>query len=190
MFRITVAPGIELKLLETADAKPLFAVVERNRVRLRQWLPWVDQTRSPEDIRLFILRVLDQEQANLGPQAGIWVDGVLSGTVGCHPIDWANRNCSLGYWLDCAHEGKGVITRCCASLLDYLFDELGIHRVVIQCGTGNARSCAIPERLGFSREGVLREAEWVNDHWVDLVVWGILEEDWRRHPRRRRQPTP
>ena len=60
----------------------------------------------------------------------------------------------------------------------YLFDDLALHRVTIQCGTGNQRSCAIPQRLGFTREGVMREAEWVNDRWVDLVVWGMLSPDW------------
>jgi ribosomal-protein-serine acetyltransferase len=185
MFSRIVAPGIEMRLLATGDAKTLYAVADRNRVRLRRWLPWVDQTRSAEDVRLFILRVLDQYHANLGPQTGVWVHGVLSGSVGCHPIDWANRNCSIGYWLDEAQEGKGVITRCCASLLDYLFLELGLHRVEIRCGTGNTRSCAIPERLGFMREGVARGAEWVSDRWVDLVVWGMLEEEWRKKSRTR-----
>ena len=185
MFRRLVAPGIEMKLLEAGDAKPLYFLADKNRARLRQWLPWVDQTTSPEDVRSFILRVLDQFYANLGPQTGIWVDGALSGSIGCHPIDWTNRNCSLGYWVDRAQEGKGIITRCCASLLDYLFQELGLHRVEIRCGTENSRSCAIPQRLGFSREGVSREAEWVTDHWVDLVVWGILEDDWRRVRRSR-----
>jgi ribosomal-protein-serine acetyltransferase len=179
MFRLQVAPGIQLKLLDTTEAKALYALADRNRARLRQWLPWVDQTRSPEDVRLFILRVLEQYHSNLGPQAGIWVDGVLSGTVGCHPIDWANRNCSLGYWLDAAGEGKGVITRCCAALADYAFDVLKLHRLEIRCGTGNLRSCAIPRRLGFTREGVARQAEWVNDRWVDLEIWSMLEDDWR-----------
>ena len=180
MFHRTVAPGVELKLLETGEAKTLYALADRNRARLRQWLPWVDQTESPEDVRLFILSVQEQYRSNHGPQAGVWVNGDLSGTLGCHPIDWTNRNCSLGYWLDAAHEGKGVITRCCAALTDYLFDELRLHRIEIRCGTGNLRSCAIPRRLGFTREGVSRGAEWVNDHWVDLVIWGMLEEDWRR----------
>jgi ribosomal-protein-serine acetyltransferase len=185
MFRRTVAPGIELKLLETAETKALYALADRNRARLRPWLPWVDQTRSAEDVRLFILRVQEQYRSNLGPQSGIWVDGVLSGTLGCHPIDWTNRNCSVGYWLDASQEGKGVITRCCAALIEYLFEELLLHRVEIRCGTGNLRSCAIPRRLGFTREGVSRDAEWVNDHWVDLVIWGMLEEDWRRQKARR-----
>ena len=176
-----------MKLLEMGEAHLLYEIASRNRERLRRWLPWVDATRSAEDVRLFLLRVLEQWQANLGPQAGIWINGALVGSLGCHPIDWSNRNCSIGYWIDGAHEGKGVITRCCASMLDYLFDELGLHRAEIRCGTGNMKSCAVPQRLGFSREGVVREAEWVNDRWVDLVVWGMLEEDWRR-ARRRNQP--
>jgi len=180
MFRRTVAPGVELKLLETSEAKILYNIADRNRERLRRWLPWVDQTRSPEDVRTFILRVVEQYHSNLGPQTGIWVDGALCGTIGCHPIDWSNRNCSLGYWIDSAQEGKGIITRCCVVMLDYIFDELGLHRAEIRCGTSNRRSCAVPERLGFTREGIARESEWVNDRWIDLVVWGVLEEDWRR----------
>jgi ribosomal-protein-serine acetyltransferase len=179
MFRLKVAPGIQLKLFETTEAKVLFALVERNRERLREWLPWVDQTRSAEDVRMFIMRVLEQYHSNLGPQAGVWVDGVLGGTIGCHPIDWPNRNCSLGYWLDGAQEGRGVMTRCCEALAGYAFDELKLHRLEIRCGTGNARSCAIPQRLGFTKEGVAKGAEWVNGRWVDLVVWAMLEDDWR-----------
>jgi ribosomal-protein-serine acetyltransferase len=183
MFRRVVEPGIEIKLLEASEAKTLFAAADRNRARLRTWLPWVDQTRSHDDVRTFILRVQDQYHSNMGPQCGIWVNGTLSGSVGCHPIDWPNRNASLGYWIDQAQEGKGVVTRCCVVMLDYLFDELGLHRAEIRCGTANERSCAIPQRLGFTQEGIARQAEWVNDRWVDLVVWGILEEEWRRSRR-------
>lgn len=179
MFRRTVAPGIEMRQFEPRDAEAVFAVVERNREHLRQWLPWVDRTRSAEDIWQFILRVQAQFEADQGPNAGIWVEGVFAGNVGCHPINWLNRNCSLGYWVDSNQQAKGVITRCCAAMLDYLFDELRLKRVEIRCGTGNTRSCAIPERLGFTREGLLRQSEWVNDRWVDLVVWGMLEEEWR-----------
>jgi ribosomal-protein-serine acetyltransferase len=179
MFRRKVAPGIEVRQFEMRDAEPAFAAVERNRDHLRQWLPWVDYTRSVEDVRHFISRVQTQFDANQGPQAGIWVNGQFSGSLGCHAIDWANRSSSIGYWVDAAQQGRGLITRCCAVMLDYLFHEMALHRVEIRCGTENRRSCAIPERLGFTREGVVREAEWVNDRWVDLVVWGMLERDWR-----------
>jgi len=182
MFQRTVAPGIEMRQFEMRDAEPMFALVERNRDHLRPWLPWVDRTDSAEDVREFISRVQRQLDAGQGPNTGIWVDGILAGNVGCHPIDWPNRNCSIGYWVDARYQGKGLITRSCAVMLDYLFYEVRLHRVEIRCGTGNTRSCAIPERLGFTREGVSAEAEWSAGRWIDLVVWGMLEQRWRKLP--------
>jgi len=179
MFVREVAPGIELRLFQPEDAEEVFAAVQRSREYLREWLPWVDFTESPHDIRSFIQRVHYQFEANQGPQAALRVEGKIAGSVGCHPIDWPNRHCGIGYWLEPSYQGRGIITRACANLLDYLFDEVGIHRVTIQCGTGNHRSCAIPQRLGFVHEGVMRQAQWVNDRWIDLVVWGMLEQDWR-----------
>jgi len=180
MFRSTVADGLELRQFEQRDADAVFAAVGRNREYLRHWLPWVDQTHSAEDIRRFIARTREQFEAGQGPNCGILLHGVLVGAIGCHPINLANSNCSLGYWIEAGQQGKGTITRCCLKLLDYLFDEAGLHRVEIRCGTGNGRSRAIPQRLGFRHEGTLREAEWVNDRWVDLEVWALLVEDWRQ----------
>ena len=179
MFRRRVADGIELRQFEWEDAEILFALVDRNRKHLRQWLPWVDGTRSADDIRLFFSRVTAQFEQGLGPNFGIWLEGALAGAVGCHPIDRPDRSCSLGYWIAAGHQGNGTITRCCRHLLDYLFDEAGLHRVELRCGTGNRRSRAIPQRLGFRHEGTLREAEWVNHRWLDLEVWSMLEQDWR-----------
>jgi ribosomal-protein-serine acetyltransferase len=178
MFQYAVGPGLELRQFAMADAELLYAVADRNREYLREWLPWVDRTHSAEEIRDYIAARLEQFDSQQGPNAAIWLNGTIVGAIGCHPIDWANRHCSIGYWIDAAQQGRGIMTRCCAALLDHLFHELGLHRVTIQCGVGNSRSCAIPSRLGFLREGVLREAEWVNDRWVDLVVWGMLATDW------------
>ena len=179
MFRLAVAPQIEIRQLHMAEAEIVFDAVERNRAYLREWLPWVDGTRSPADVRDFISRTIAQLQANQGPSAGVWIGNELVGSIGCHPIDWPNRAVSIGYWIDLAHQGQGIITRCSVAMLDYLFDTLNLHRVEIRCGQGNTRSCAIPERLGFTREGVVRGGQWVNDRWVDLLVWGMLEHEWR-----------
>jgi ribosomal-protein-serine acetyltransferase len=149
MFRLSVTPGIELQQIEARDATALFALVERNRAYLRQWLPWVDQSHFADDTRDFIMSALSQYHANRGPNMAIWIDGAIAGAVGCHPIDWANRSCSLGYWIEAGHQGKGIVSKCCARLIDYLFEDLKLHRVVIQCGTGNTRSCAVPG-LGYA----------------------------------------
>src|SRR5260370_22165634 len=149
MFHRTVNPGVEMRQFRMEDAEPTFAVVDRHRDYLREWLPWVDQTHSPAEVREFIARATAQYDAGQGPQCAIWVEGALAGSLGCHPIDWDNRNAAIGYWIDPALQGRGVVTRCSVAMLDYLFAEMGLHRVEIRCGTGNARSCAIPERLGF-----------------------------------------
>jgi ribosomal-protein-serine acetyltransferase len=180
MFCRVVAPNIEMRQFQAEDAEPTFALVDRHRNYLREWLPWVDHTHSPEDVREFISRAAAQYAANQGPQTAIWVDGAIAGSWGCHPIDWDNRSISVGYWIDPALQGKGIVTRCTAMMLDYLFGQQNLHRVEIRCGTGNLRSCAIPQRLGFQREGVAREAQWVNNRWVDLVIWSLLAPEWRQ----------
>ncbi len=183
MFRLAVTPRIELRLWDLGDAEICFEAVERNRGSLAEWLPWVDRTQSPEDIRNYIRTiVIPQFEANQGPNCSVWFAGEFAGGIGCHAIDWANRSCSVGYWLDGKFRGQGLMTQCCAGMLNYLFGELKLHRVSIRCAPGNTRSCAIPERLGFRREGLERDAEWVGGRWVDLWMWAIIESEWRELP--------
>lgn len=179
VFRRQIGPALAIKLLEPADAETIFPMIDRDRGYLAEWLPWVERTRSAADVRQFITDIVTPQWLdNRGPQCGIWMEEAFAGTIGCHPIDWRNRNCSLGYWIASQYQGRGIVTTAVAAMLDYLFFDLDLHRVVIQCGTGNHRSCAIPQRLAFTREGIAREAELVNNRWIDLVVWSILHTEW------------
>ena len=74
-LRGTVGEDLELKQFQPQDAAALFAAVEQNRHHLRQWLPWVDATRSVDDIRQFVSRVAVQLDEGLGPNFGIWRNG-------------------------------------------------------------------------------------------------------------------
>lgn len=179
MFGLSVDADTRLELLEEQHAEELFAVVDRNRAHLRRWLPWLDQNTSPEHTRAFIRASLQQLAARNGFSCAIRHRGAIAGVLGLHAIDWQNRKTSLGYWLDESHQGMGLVTQACGVLLDHVFREMGLNCVEIGCAPGNARSCAIPERLGFAREGVLREREWLYDHYVDQVVYAMLASEWR-----------
>jgi ribosomal-protein-serine acetyltransferase len=179
VFSLELAPGLEIRQFEMRDAETAFAAIERNRAHLRAWLPWVDSTRSLDDVRAFILKTRDQAERGLGPQAAIWLGGSFAGSIGCHPFDWSNRSAALGYWLDADLQGQGIITRCARAMVDCLFTGPQLHRVEIRCGLENTRSCAIPMRLGFQKEGVARHAQWVNGRWVDLVIWSMLATEWK-----------
>ena len=180
MQTITISAGFRLTPLDLDDAADLFALTDANRGHLRAWLPWVDGVRRVEDTRSFIRTVEKQASRNDGAQFAVRVDGAIAGVIGHHRIDWRNRHTSLGYWLGSAYEGRGLVTTACRSLVAHAFDAARLNRVEIRCAAGNRRSCAVPQRLGFREEGVLREAEWLYDHFVDHVVYGMLASDWRR----------
>jgi ribosomal-protein-serine acetyltransferase len=178
-FEIEISPGLALAPLETRHADELFRLTDANREHLREWLPWLDRTRGPDDTRAFLECAEDQLARNDGQHSGIFLGGRIIGAIGQHRVDWANRSTSLGYWIAKEHQGRGIAAAACRALVDHCFETLNLNRVEIRCATGNARSRAIPERLGFRVEGVLRDAERLYDRFVDLVVYAMLAREWR-----------
>jgi ribosomal-protein-serine acetyltransferase len=85
----------------------------------------------------------------------------------------------VGYWLSEELQGRGLVTAACRAMVDHAFEELELNRVSIACATENIKSCAIPERLGFRQEGVVRQAEWLYDHFVDHVLYATLVGEWQ-----------
>ena len=179
MFVTRPDGGIELRLLEERHAGTVYTLVDRNRAHLREWLPWVDSTRSLQDIETYIKVGLQLLADNGAFNAGIWLNDELVGVVSYHRIDWADSTTAIGYWLAAGHQGSGIMTHAVRQMIDYAFDELHLNRAEIHCAISNARSRALPERLGCVEEGVLHQAEWLNDRFVDHVIYAVLARDWR-----------
>ena len=169
----------ELRLVEEADAEKLFGLIDRNRQYLRRWLPWIDGNMTINDTLAFIRHSQEQYSSKRGFQMAIWSKNEIAGIIGYHPIDWQNRTVMIGYWLGEKFQGKGIMTEACRLLVGYAFDEFHLNRVEIRCATGNTGSCAIPERLKFNKEGVIKEGEWLYDHFVDLVLYRMLADEWK-----------
>ncbi len=178
MFIFRVDDDISLCLLETNHAPLLFAIVDDNRDYLRQWMPWLDSTRSVETVAAFCERTRQQFAVGNGFVAGIWWRDEICGVVGHNRVDWENRAAYLGYWLSAKFQGRGIMTRSCRALVSHTFSEMGVNRMEIRCATGNLKSCAVPKRLGFRCEGVIRDAEWLYDHFVDHTIYGMLAGEW------------
>lgn len=158
------------------DAEQLFAVVNANRDRLHPWMLWEPGTRSAADLRAFIEQSLASDTNYLDAN-GIWMGQELVGSVGLR-LEPLHSSGEIGYWLDSGVVGRGLVTRACRLFIDYGFRELGLHRISITAAATNLRSRAVPERLGFTQEGVLRQAEWVGGEYKDMVVYGLLEHEW------------
>jgi ribosomal-protein-serine acetyltransferase len=179
MFRIPILPDFDLRLLEERHAATVFGVVDRERDSLRQWLPWVDSTSAEDDTLTFIRGSLEQFASNSGFTAGIWNGNTFSGVIGTHKIDWLNRRVEVGYWLAQSFRGKGIMTEACRAVVTHALGELDLHRVEILCAAGNAKSAAIPRRLGFTFEGILRERQRLNGQFHDMLLFSMLQRDWK-----------
>lgn len=177
---IPIDEEIQLRLYEEQYAEEYFALIERNRLHLSEWMPWAVDEGSLEETKAYmkqtLLRFTNKEEL----QAGIWFQNRLVGASGYPHLDWDNRKVEISYWIDGSMQGKGLVTRVCRAMVSYAFDQYHLNKVEILCATHNSRSRAIPERLGFTREGIIRQGERFNDHYNDLVVYGMLASEWSR----------
>lgn len=177
MVTFALGDGRQLRLLEEIDAEALYEVVVSNRELLVRWMPWAaDQTL--DGTLAFIRSSRRQLADNGGFQAAIVDGGAIVGVIGFHRVDWGNRSASVGYWLAEAAQGRGMVTDATRALVGYAFEVWKLNRLEIRAGTENHRSQRVPERLGFVREGVLRDAERLNDRYIDHVVYSVLAQDW------------
>jgi len=169
--------GYALRVLDEQDVGELHALIERNRARLARWIHWA-QGQTEADTLAFIGRVRAKEQEGSGFSRGIVTPGgQLAGVVGL-TIDRQNRTGAIGYWLDAASEGKGIVTAATAALVEHGFVHDRLLRLEIRADVENRASCAVAERLGFTLEGVARQAYSVSDeHQSDDAVYSLLASD-------------
>jgi ribosomal-protein-serine acetyltransferase len=180
LFQKNIRDGVCVKLLEERHAPELFAVVDRERAYLREWLPWVDMSTEVEHTLNFIKTSLQQFAGNDGFAGGIWCGDEFIGGIGTHRIDWLNRRVEIGYWISQKFQGRGIVTDACRAVIDHAFHEWKLNRVEIHCAPENEKSCAIPKRLGFQFEATLREAQLVNGKYMDVSVYAMLAREWEK----------
>jgi ribosomal-protein-serine acetyltransferase len=146
-------------------------------------LPWLDHCTRPEHTLASIESTLRQAEAGTGLAFCLWVEGRIAGVGGYNMIDRTNLIGHIGYWLGAAFEGRGFMTAANRALVTHGFSELGLRRQTISAATGNTRSRAIAERLGFRLEGVLRHAEQLYGRSVDHALYAQTLEDWEEETR-------
>ena len=173
-----VENGLDLQLVGEDDAGELFDVVDSNREYLREWLPWLDATNSFEDEKAFISNSLEEYQKREGVFYTIRLEGRIIGTISLNWIDWGNKATGVGYWLSKNQTGNGYVTKSCIRLMEHCFDDLSLHRFVLEAAVDNIPSCEIAERIGMRLEGITKDREWLYDHYVDAKLFAITKPEW------------
>ncbi|MCP4428823.1 MAG: GNAT family N-acetyltransferase [Chloroflexi bacterium] len=140
------------------DGKEVHTAVTESQEELKQWMAWAVDL---PDAEWYEARVRDGQLKFLARE-DLWLMLLLKGTdtiiggSGLHLVDWDVPKFDIGYWVRTAYVRQGYITEAVAGIVQFAFDELGAKRVGITCDAKNVRSAAIPQRLGFTHEGMLR----------------------------------
>ena len=169
---------LRLRPFTEADADPLFALHSSTYV-MRYWdsPPWNERTRAERFIAIC------RKMADEGTGARVSIDRASDGAfVGwCGLTGWNPdfRSASLGYCLDDAMWGHGYATEAAHALLQWAFDTLDLNRVQSETDTRNVASAGVLEKLGFVREGTLREECIVNGEVSDTWVFGLIRREWQ-----------
>ena len=169
---------LRLRPFTDTDADALFTLHSDAYV-LRYWdsPPWQDRARAER----FLTRC--REVADEGTGARVAIDRVSDGAfVGwCGLTEWdpVYRSASLGYCLNESMWGHGYATEAAHAVLRWAFDTLDLNRVQSETDTRNLASARVLEKLGFVREGTLREDCVVNGEVSDSWVFGLLRREWR-----------
>lgn len=171
---VQLAQDASLRLSTPADAAEIFAVVERNREHLAQWLAWLPHTESANDIATYLATAQEEIARGTNVPCTIRHAQRVVGAISLHNIDRMHRCAEIGYWLAQDATGKGLATKAARALITYAGASLDSHRVELMAAVANLPSRRVAERLGMIEEATLRERLYLNGRFHDAVVYALL----------------
>ncbi len=184
MFSYRVNENIVLRLPELTDASELFILFENNREHLTKWQDWPNKIQNLEDCKAFILdtRLEYARAKEIGSL--IVVQDQIAGMCTLTKIVLPLRKAELEYWIAEEFQGKGIVTQACQVIMAYAFDTLNLNRLALKFKHvsdefENGRSRRVAERLGFTQEGILRQAGMTKGQLMDMVMYSILADEWQ-----------
>ncbi len=174
-----VGDELELRFPEPRLANHIYELVDANREHLGRWLPWCTPQYTEDGCESFMRDTIKIFADGQGLAMWIVDHGQLVGGIGNTRVNVADRSAEIGYWLAESAQGNGIVTRAARAMVDYSLIDMGLNRVMIYAALENARSQAVPERLGFDRVAVHRKAVHRQGKFVDDVQYAMLAEDWK-----------
>ena len=176
---------LRLRPFSDADADALFALHSNAHV-LRYWdsPPWSEPSRAERFIA--ICRQIEEEGSGARLAIDRVTDGAFVGWCGLTQWNADYRSASMGYCLTEAAWGHGYATEAARAVLQWAYETLDLNRVQAETDTRNVASAHVLEKLGFVREGTLREDCIVNGDVSDSWVFGLLRREWQPSP----EPAP
>jgi len=170
-----------IRLLNQNDLQDYFNLIETNRKRLEDFFAGtVAITQTIEDTQQHVNDILSQA-ANKKYFPFVVIDTTnnkMVASVQVKNIDWSIPKGELGYYIDTAYEGKGIVTKATKLIIDHCFDELKFNKLFIRTHESNVPSRKVAEKNGFELEGIIRrDYKITSGQVVDLMYYGLLRTE-------------
>lgn len=167
-----------------SDAQMLSDSINESAEHLKPWMPWAHA--APESIEVIYDRTKRMRgNFDLGTNFTYGIfnkdESRVIGGTGLH-ARIGEQQIEIGYWIHRDFINQGLITESTMALVKVAFELLHVHRVEIHCSPLNLASASIPRKLGFTHEGTLRGKMHFLDHWIDSMIWGLLDEEYPNTP--------
>lgn len=148
-----------IRMPKPGDEVAVYEAVKYSQISLKEWLPFAQKDQTMDDVQLSVrqahIAFLQREDLRL--HLFLKETGEFIGSSGLHRIDWDVPKVEIGYWIDDRYSGKGYMTEAVERITAYAVEEIKARRVEIRCDVHNIKSRAIPETLGFTLEGILKQ---------------------------------
>lgn len=172
--------------LETRDAQALVDVQVRNRAFLTPW----DPAREPGFFTLAGQREVIVRSHEAARQDLAYGFAILERTTGdlvgrvnvSNVVRGAWHNCTIGYFVDEARNGRGYATEAVCLAVGFAFARAGLHRVQAAVMPRNVRSIRVVEKAGFRFEGLARSYLQIDGVWEDHGIYAVTVEEWTSRP--------
>lgn len=171
-----------LRRFARRDIDALTEAVSSSIAELNQWLPWAHLGYGKEDSASYIRDSVHSWREGRAYDFTIRLRSDLAvhiGNISVWSVSRMGRAAEIGYWIRTDRAGSGLATEACQRMLALGFDEMGFHKINLRIASGNRQSERVAEKLGFSRDGILRDELLVRGRWIDHTLFSLLEHEWR-----------
>ena len=170
--------GVRLRPLRRRDAKTLQSLLVEDRAWLSPWEATTPGIRYPVDARSLVSNLLHQARHGTGLAFIVEYEGAIAGQLNvANILHGSVSSGTIGYWIAKRYAGQGIMPIAVALAIDYLFDELHLHRVEIDIRPENEASLRIVQKLGLRQEGLKERFIHIDGAWRDHLVFGITQEE-------------
>jgi ribosomal-protein-serine acetyltransferase len=174
---LRISPSVKVVPAALADASALARLVQENAAFLNKFLPKVVTLSSVEACTEHLQYVIEAGEQDELFEWHIFANDTLCGAIRLNKIEMGNHKASIAYYIAENCQGQGMASSSVRAVLGHCFDKLGFNRIELQCTSTNLASQQVAKRLGFTWEGMLRQAELLDGEYADLFVYGLLRED-------------